>query len=262
MPRRKMEEKEEEVDISQQQKKETFATRWFRDYAVNNASDMKIVCDMTARAAEEQFSMTLKSGNTEVYGVIFYGTFLTMLDWLRQQQKTHNKFSIEICNSVNIGYVNDDDSENEKVGNFMPIMEYIGINRSVVDGASVTDEDKTTQNCIRWKELNIKKNVESYKEIQEVAFEKLKTEFKTNTRTSEAVIPLFCIFMDNITSLIRFKYQEAEGTDVSEVSMNVFGLFDVFYSFDADSNQEVIEFVPGISMKLHLKSDEVASRDA
>ena len=261
MPRRKIEEKDEELDIKQPVKKETFATRWFKDFAVNNASDMKIVCDMTARAAEEQFSMSLRSGNTEVYGVVFYGTFLTILDWLRQKQKTHNKFSIEICNSVNIGYVNDTDSENEKVGNFMPIMEYIGINRNIVDSESITNEDKTSQNCIRWKELNIKKNVEAYKEIQEIAFERLKGEFKTNIRTSEAVIPLFCIFMDNITSLIRFKFQEAEGTDVSEVSMNVFGLFDIFYSFNAEDNQEIIEFQPNIRLKLALKNDETASHE-
>ena len=40
--------------------------------------------------------------------------------------------------------------------------------------------------------------------------------------------------------------------------MNVLGLFDVFYSFDEENNREIIEFQPNITMKLALKSDEVA----
>lgn len=260
MPRKAKVEKEEELDIKSVDKKETFVTRWFKDNAVNNASDLKIVCDLTSRSAEEQFRMYLKSGNTEVYAVVFYATFLTILDFIRNKQKTYNNFTIEICNSINIGYTNNDDEDNEKVGNFMPIMEYIGINRNIVDTSSSFDSDTTTQNFIRWKELNIKKNIEFYKEIQEVAYEMLKKEYKTNIRTSEAVIPLFCIFMDHITNLLKVKFREANGTDVSEVSMNVLGLFDIFYSFNEEDNQEIIEFQPNIRMKLALKNDNTASR--
>ena len=57
------------------------------------------------------------------------------------------------------------------------------------------------------------------------------------------------------------KYKEAEGTDVSEVSMNVLGLFDIFYSFNEEENQEIIEYQPNIMMKLALKSDSVAGRE-
>lgn len=261
MPRKPKVEKEEELDIKTPDKKETFVTRWFKDNAVNNATELKTICDLTARSAEEQFRLYLKSGNTEVYAVVFYGTFLTILNSLKQKQKIYNNFTIEICNSINIGYTNNDDENNEKVGNFMPIMEYIGINRNIVDSSSSFDVDTTSQNFIRWKELNIKKNIEYYKEIQEIAYEKLKSEYKTNLRTSEAVIPLFCIFMDHITNLLKVKFREADGTDVSEVSMNILGLFDVFYSYNEDDNQEIIEFQPNIRMKLALKSDEIASRD-
>ena len=262
MPRKKLEEKDQELDVKKVEKKETFATRWFKDHCTDNASDMKIICGLVSRSAEDQFHLFIPSGNTEVYAVVFYGTFITILDWIRQKQKSKNEFSIEIAGSVNVGFTNNTDQNNEKVGNFMPVLEYIGVNRSIIDSDDGPDEYRTSKNCIRWKELNIKKNVESYKEIQEVAFDRLKTELHTNLRTSEAVIPLFCIFMDNLTSYMRYKYQEADGTDVSEVSMNVFGLFDIYYSFDADNNQEIIEFQPGISMKLRLKSDDTAGRES
>lgn len=261
MPKIKREEKDLEIDTTKQDKPKTLVKRWFDDCTVNNADEIKIVCDLTARSAEEQFSMYLKSGNTEVYAVVFYATFMSILEFIKEKQKRYNNFTVAICNSINLGYSNNDDESNEKIGNFMPIMEYIGINRNIIDNSDSMEIDKTSQNFIRWKELNIKKNIEYYKEIQEKAYEKLQREFKTNLRTSEAVIPLFCIFMDHITSLLKLKYKEAEKTDVSEVSMNVLGLFDIFYSFNEEDNLEIIEFQPNISMKLALKSDISASRE-
>lgn len=259
---RKPKEIEQEIDIKKVEgKPETFVTRWFKDYAVNNATELKIICDLTSRSAEEQFRMYLKSGNTEVYAVVFYATFMSILEFIRKKQKTYNNFTVEIYKSINIGYSNSDDEDNEKVGNFMPIMEYIGINRNIVEEDQDLGVDTTAQNFIRWQVLNSKKNVEYYKEIQERAYEKLKSEYKTNLRTSEAVFPLFCIFMDHITSVLKMKFKEAMGTDVSEVSMNVLGLFDVYYSFNEEDNQEIIEFQPNISMKLALKADDIASRE-
>lgn len=260
MPKLKKEEKELDIETSETKKPMTFVKRCFNDYAVNNKTDIKIICDLTSRSASEQFSMYLKTGNTEVYAIVFYATFMSILEFIRSKQKKYNNFTIAICNSVNLGYTNNDDENNEKVGNFMPIMEYIGINRNIVDSSNDIEINKTAKNFIRWKELNIKKNVECYKEIQEMAFERLKKEYKTNLRTSEAIIPLFCIFMDHITNLLKLKYKEA-GDDVSEVSMNILGLFDIFYSFNEEDNQEIIEFQPNITMKLALKSDSTACRE-
>lgn len=261
MPKKKEIEREEELDIKKQEKKETFVTKWFKDYAVNNMSELKIICDLTARSANDQFSIRIKSENTEVFAVVFYATFMTLLEEIRKKQKIKNNFTVEICNSINLGYSNNVDMNNEKVGNFMPIMEYIGINRNIVDNSDTVSLEKTSKNCIRWKELNIKKNVEFYQTVQENAYQKLQQDYKVNLHTSEAIIPLFCIFMDHISNVMKMKFKEAEGTDVSEVSMNVFGLFDVYYSYNEEDGQEIIEFQPNITMKLALKSDEIAGRE-
>lgn len=260
MPR-KVVEKEENIDLSQKEKKVTVVTRWFNDYAVNNKEDLKIICDLTAKSAEQQFSMYIRSGNNEIYACIFYATFIAILEFIRSKQKVKKNFTIEIANSVNIGYSNNDDEDNEKVGNFMPIMEYIGINRNLINTSSELSIDHTAESFIGWKDLNIKKTADYYKEIQESAFNKLKTDYHANLHTSEACIPLFCIFLDNITNVLKIKYQEAEGTGVSEVSMNVLGLFDVYYSYDEDAGQEIIEYQPNIMMKLTLKSDDIAAGD-
>jgi hypothetical protein len=263
MPKQKKD-SELELDISTTQPQNTtFAQRWFRDIAVNNAEELKTVCDLTDRSAQEQFSMYLQNKNPETYAVVFYATFMSILDFIREKQKRYNNFSIVIANSINIGYTNNDNEDNEKVGNFMPLMEYVGINRTIIQNESIDElaTDTSTTNLLSWKQLNTKQNVEFYKDIQDRAFQKLKSEFKTNLRTAEAVIPLFCIFLDHISNLMKIKYQEALNTNVSEVSMNVFGLFDIFYSFNEEENLEIIEFQPNITMKLALKSDSIANRD-
>ena len=257
---RKPKEDDQIIDLKNEPKKETFVTRWFKDYAVNNRDDLKTVCDMTARDAEEQFKMRLKSGNTEVYAVVFYATFKCILDFIKTKQKTYNNFTIQIANSINIGYTNNDDEDNEKVGNFMPLIEYISVNRSIVDDSPM-EEDTTAINYIKWKELNIKKTAEYYKEIQNNTYELLRTEYKTSLRTAEAVFPLFGCFMDNITNLLKFKYKEMEGTKISEIQMDILGLFTIFYSYDSEEDNEVIEMQPDIFTKLYLKNDDVASRE-
>jgi hypothetical protein len=263
MPKTKENEMELDILTTKQAKAPTFVQRWFHDLAVNDAKDLKIVCDLTARSAKEQFSIYGQSGNTEVYGVVFYATFMTILEFIKEKQKRYDKFSIIIANSVNIGYTNNDNENNEKVGNFMPLMEYVGINRNIIGREKIDelDDDTSTKNLLSWMQLNVKQNIEYYKDIQERAFQKLKSEYKTSIRTPEAVIPLFCIFLDHISNLLKVKYKEAMQTDVSEVSMNVFGLFDIFYSYNEEEALEIIEFQPNITMKLALKSDTIANRD-
>lgn len=262
MPK-KAKEVEEELELEETKvaTKSSYATRWFAEHAVNNTAEMKMICDLTARSAEDQFSMYVPSGHTEVYAVIFYVTFMSILEFIRERQKSYNNFSIAIANSINIGYTNNDDEENEKVGNFMPIMEYIGTNRAYVEGYSDTDDDKTSANCIRWKELNIKKNIEYYKEIQEKAFGALMDDYNVNLRTSEAIFPLFCTFLDHVHAVVKLKFQDAMGTGVSETSMNVLSLFDVYYSYNEEDAKEIYEYSPNVQVKLALKSDSIAGRE-
>ena len=258
MPR-KPKEDDQIIDLNQKPKKETFVTRWFNDYAVDDKDKLKIICDMTARSAKDQFNMVLRSGNTEVYAVIFYVTFMEIINFIRKKQKMYNEFTIQIANSINMGYCNNDNDDNEKTGNFFPILEYINVNRNIVNNDSITP-DSTSENFLKWKELNVKKNAESFKEIQENAYNTLIQEYHVSLRTSEAVIPLFCIFLDNVTSYLKFLYKEAEGT-VSEVSLNVLGLYSAYYSYDEENDKEIIEFTPSIAVKLALKQDDVAARE-
>ena len=256
---KKKDEREPEVEVTTAPaKKETFAMAWFRDHAVNNATDLKTICELTARSVYEQFRLAVRSDNTETFAVIFYATFLSILEFIRSKEKTFKNFTMEVMNSVNIGYTNSSDVETEKMGNFMPIMEYIGVNKGIVNDRDDVDDSYTSQSLMRWTEQNAKKTIDYYKEIQEKARKLLQNEYHITLRTSEAVIPIFCIFMDNVANYLKQKYREADGTDVSEISINVFSLFDAYYSYDDENDKEVVEFSPNIMMKLALKDDSAA----
>jgi len=263
MPRKKASEvTEDEVQEPVVRRNETTVTRWFNDYCVDNKDDIKIICDAVARSAEQQFSLYLKSDHTESYAVIFYSTFVSILEFLRKKQKMYKEYTILIGNSLNIGYCNNDDENNEKVGNFMPIIESTGMTNRVVSQTDMSDivKETTAESYIRWKELNTKKNAEAMHEIQEMTYQYLKREFKLSLRTSEAVIPLFATFIDVLMGYLKHKYKELIDTNVSEVSMKVLGLFEVFYSYNQDTAEEVIEFQPSVFTKLQLKSDEQAEK--
>jgi hypothetical protein len=265
MPKITKEVEDDNIEVRKPKEKlDTFVVRWFRDHAVENHEDMKMISDLTDRSVEQQFAIVLDPNNkhTEVYAVLFYGTFLTILEFIKNKQKKYNNYAIRIANSINIGYTNNDNDDNEKVGNFMPIIEYVGVNMNYID--TITNEElnpnKTSKNCIGWMNLNIKHNAECYKDIQEKAYHKLYKDFRLDMRTSEAIIPIFCIFMDHINNVVKLKFKEAEGTDISETHMNVLGLFDVFYSYNEEDDQEIWEYVPSITTKLALKSDTMADR--
>ena len=261
MPKVKKEVEEQIDEVTASKKKKTFAVEWFEDHTPEDRRDMKIVCDLTSRSADEQFCMSLKSGNTEVYALVFYATFMTILNFLKEKEKHYNQFNMEICNSINIGYTNDVDEDAEKQGNFDLFIEHISINRNIMDDTNVMDAERTCHNLVRWKELNCKKNIEFIKEIQEKAYEMLQRDFKIHLRTSEAVIPLFCIFMDNVCQLLKMKWKEAIGTDISEIKINVMNLFYAYYSYNEDDNVEIFDFENILWSKKSIKNDEIASRE-
>lgn len=291
MPK-KPKEIEEQIDISQQKKEPPATVTWFKNHAVENPSDLKIVCDLVARSVEDQFKIHFANREySQGYGTIFYNAFMAILRFLRKQQKVYKQFTILIFNSLNIGYTNSDDEDAEKVGNFMPVMEYAGINRVMVSRPKYSLENAknmskaeisrltaanleaaldewyelntTSDPLTRWQCTNTKKNGEFYNQISTDATNALKqkSEGQLSLRADRFALTIMAIFMDMLVSVMRMKFQEAEGTGVSEVKMNVFGLFDVFYSFNEEENQEIIEYQPNITMKLALKQDSVASND-
>ena len=255
-----MEKEVEEID-QPKEKKVTKVVRWFNEYCTDNRKDIKMICDLVARSVDEQFSMSVVSNNTEIFALIFFVTFTAVLDFLKKKQSQYDNFSFEICNSLNVGYTNNTDESNEKVGNFMPILEYIGINRNIIRDDTVSGDDVSSIHFIQWKQQNLKQNENFCNAIQNEASVVLSNEYGVRLLNNEAIIPIFCIFIDMVVQVLKLKFQEALGTNVSEVSMNVLCLFTAYYSFSEEDNQEIIEYVPGIYTKLREKSDIISSKD-
>lgn len=268
---RKPKEVEQEIDLGKQKQK-TFSQRWFDEHATNNKEEIKRVCDITSRSCWEQFKIYIPN-NTEIFAEVFHATFMSILKFLRDKQSKYTEYSMLIAQSINIGYLNNTNTDNEKVGNFMPFMEYYNVNRSVVDPYDIPyddareirnkgmkiEEGHANRQLMAWKVQNIKQDIENYNKIQQDALQLLLTDdYKVNLRADEAIFPIFCIFMDNVTNVLKMKFRELNGANVSTVSLDCLGLFKEFYSYDEEHDKEVIEFQPDITMKLALKNDEAA----
>ncbi len=258
---REIDDGSEEVTVD---KKQTFGVRWFQTNVVEDSDTIRMICDLTAKSAARQFSIyTSNKGNSEIYALVFFTTMIEILNFVATKRKTYNEFTIAIANSINVGFTNNLDENNENVGHFTPILEYIGTNMEYIDPLPSTevDHNRMEHNAIAWKTQNLKKNAEFIKEIQNNAYRSLFSDYKIDIRNAEVVIPLFCIFMDYINAVLKLKFQEAIGTGVSEVQINVMGLFKAYYSYDQESDKEVYEYTPSPRVKLALKSDNIAGRN-
>ena len=264
----KVKEKDENEEFNEaieepKQKKITRTIKWFNEYCTENKTEIKMICDIVADSVAKQFDMHVKSSNTEVFALIFFVTFETILDFLRSKQSSYDNFTFEICKSINIGYTNNTDENNEKVGNFMPMMEHIGINRSIIRNEDLSSDDHSEVNFIKWKQQNLTQNENYLNQIQNQSATKLATEYGIQIVNNEAIIPIFCTFFDVLAQVLKLKYYDMIETspEKSEYSINVLGLFTAFYSFDSEESKENIDYSPGIYMKLRQKSDLKSSKD-
>jgi hypothetical protein len=245
------------------QKKITHTIKWFNEYCTEDKKYIKMICDLVADSVATQFDMHVKSSNTEVFALIFFVTFETILDFLKQKQSSYDNFSFIICKCVNIGYNNNTDTENEKVGNFMPVIEYMGINRNIIRDENNNADDKSEVNFIRWKQQNLTQNENYCNQVQNQAALRLASEYGVQIVNNEAIIPIFCIFFDMIVEVIKAGFYDirAGSDDITEFKINVLGLFDAYYSFDPEKNVEAIDYLPGIYTKLREKSDMISCKE-
>lgn len=238
------------------------ADTWFRINVTDDREFILKVCDMTSRKITALTHIRLINSQGEyvspvVYAVIVDKIFDVIGRYLQEQQKKHPEFNIVIGQNLNIGYTNDKNIENEKVGNFFPFIEYLTENRSVFPIVRSDPYETASLSYKSWLEKNVKKNVEEAKKIASTAMRELK-DAGYNVFFEEAIIPILCIFIDMLVLAMKHEYDALKETGQDEVSVNVMGLFYAHYSFDKEENREVIEFEAGIKMKQDYKNDSVA----
>jgi hypothetical protein len=255
MPRVRKTEKEEEVDVKKPQI-EPVCTRWFNENAGDDIEDLRHVANLTAKECHKQFNLNpCVSG--EVYAVIFYATFIEILKYLQKQRSKYSNYTMEIGKSLNIGYVNNDNDDNEKVGSFDPVMEFIG--SSTRNDKSEEDKVNIQKHLTNWKTNNVKSDANIVTTIENGVIARINAaEFNIHIGYGAIAFPIFCIFLDGLVSHVKYKWKEAQGTNVSTVSIDVFRLFRIKYSFNEEDNQECIEYEPLTLMKCLMKSDDIS----
>lgn len=240
-----------------------WALRWFNQYVIDDKEDIRKICAVVDKMASEKLDIAIANngGHMEVYAAVFHGILTAIMEYMRSKQKEgYKQFTIELGNSLNFGYDNDDDENNEKVGNFMPILEYIGTSTHPQRprDTGVSNTNTIAAAAMNWKSANMKKTTSHYQAIQEIAYKILSKSYRVQLPTSELIFPIFCLFLDNMAAVLKYKYNELQGTGVSQVSMNVVGMFKATYSFDVINNEEIIQYQAFPAIKLGMKSDTMS----
>ena len=230
---------------------------WFERTCVDDRDKILAVCAVTGRMLADQFNMRTRENLDEVWALVFYECWLQILEFLSRKTSQYTEFEVQVEKCVRIGYTNYLNDDDEKVGNFMPFMEWVGKDTSIVYNPHETADD----NFIRWKEQNSIKNVDMQKEIQDKTALLINRKYGMNIGSPDAVIPIFCIFLDNVVNILKQDYKDA-GEDVSKVKMNVLSQFTVTYSFDTDDNREIVDFSPSVAIKMEIKNDTKAENKA
>lgn len=253
--------KKVEMEAPAPVRKITRSEAWFNANVQDNRKEIEEVCEMTGRRIHEQARVILSNPNSTpvLFALVVDRTFTAIANFLvKKQSAGYRSFSILLGRNFNIGYRDGDDDTSEKIGNFVPVLEYGEQNKSIVPSSSAEPEEIAIDSYKRWLELNTVEAADDATLIASEAFDHLLNEDRINLRHKEAIIPIFCIFIDMLVEVLKIKYQEKKDANRTEVLINVFGLFKAYYSIDATDNTEVIEFEPGIKLKQDMKSDKYA----
>lgn len=234
--------------------KEKYITA-FEEICTENVDDVLTICLSATDQLLDKFKINLAddkgTADPRLAAVIFSKTFDCILDELKNQQKGKSECNINICKRFNIGYTTNENSDDEKVGNFCIYLNHLNISakQSIID----TTEEKSIVRCTQWNTVNVEDQPEIIKNIAANAVSELK-KIDVVINSSETIMPIFITVYENIINYIIIKRAES---NAYEFTINFASCFDITARESEDGTDIVI--TPSINSKLYLKDDSSAS---
>ena len=126
---------------------------WFHLNVHEDVEFVKNIGEQSRIALRSKFNITLK--NPEVPIAIYAVILESIKKFLHEKQKTHSSYSINIADTLEIGYTSgfeDEDTDAEKIGNFM--IYYKNIDNNSCWEKNI-DERNCSVLCTEWVAANI-----------------------------------------------------------------------------------------------------------
>ena len=226
--------------------------RWIRYYYDNiyeDEEDIQMISETANSVIRERFHITLTDHRLTT--AAFLKIFESFIDKLKTFQKDYDNFQINLANRLAIGFTNNENDEDEKVGNYMIFMQHLREATKVqsVDDPTITNIERTVQ----WNAENVVENPELIRTITIEAVKYLR-DIDIQLANNEIIMPIFITYYECIINYLKIHRREA---DLFEMQLNYSWFF--IGAREGEDGRDSIFIRPSINGKLSLKSDLGAS---
>lgn len=223
----------------------------FDENCVEDVDENIIVLDIARRELKNKFSIDIEEPN--VLGTIFYVAWNAMIEHVVEMESEYKNYQLCVCDRLIIGFDNDDNDENEKVGNFA--LQIIDMDH-IVDPSDIMDPSITAkEKCVRWNAENTVNQPEQLMQIS-IRIQKLLQIVDLLLASPETVLPIFIIIYQQLIQYIKY-YRESN--DKFEYCINFMGCFKIYARQNEDDGSD-ITIMPSIADKLIAKNDKEANK--
>ena len=226
--------------------------RWVRYYYDNiyeDEEDIQMISETAISVIRERFHINLTDHRLATSA--FLKIFESFIDKLKSFQKEYNNFQINLANRLAIGFTNNENDDDEKVGNYMIFMQHL---REATKIQSVDDPTVSNiERAVQWNAENVVENPELIRAITIEAVKYLR-DIDIQLANNEIIMPIFITYYECIINYLKIHRREA---DLFEMQLNYSWFF--IGAREAEDGRDSIFIRPSINGKLSLKSDIGAS---
>ncbi len=176
--------------------------------------------------------------------------FEAMTEYIRQQTRQYeDKFIINFANRFQFGYDNTrSDVDDEKEGNFSPILQDIPIKSSTMEYSGGTNP---VERAKMWMSENVTIDPVKIDDVSKLTYDKMK-ECDICYGSITLIAPIVVYVYDQLKAYIQYKRREE---NVDEKEINFCGCFTMIAN-ETENGEDSIDLVPSIEMKTFIKDDE------
>ena len=225
---------------------------YFNERCVEDREHIETICRTAASIIYKRFKANFDD-DAILVGSTFSKIFEVCIKQLMTFHEKYSEFKINLFNRLEIGYDNNNDEENEKVGNFMIFLIPLSIDKK--DDSVLDPDAKAAQLATEWLSQNSINTPKTLSKISVDALDALK-DIDINIGISELIFPIFITVYETLVNYIKIKRKE---TNEFEFEINFLSCFSIGFRESAEDETGDIYIRPSIGLKLDFKSDHKAS---
>lgn len=223
----------------------------FAENCVEDREDNILILDNAGRTIHKKFSVSIE--DPSIWGTIFYIVYNAIIEHIVSKEKEYSSYQLSVCDRFVVGYDNDEDEDNEKIGNFAIQIKDRGMN---IDATDVDDPTITArEKCVRWNAENVINQADDIRNIA-IRSRDLLQIAGIRLASPELIMPIFITIYQHLISFLKIRRREL---DQFEYQCNFMSCFYI-YARESEQGDDIIAIKPSIGDKLNAKNDEAANK--